>query len=103
MCQGIDTTATDKPVDIGFRVTKLQKEEIREKALSCNIPMSSLIKQSVLSQKLIVAGNEKVRQIIIERLKFVGASLQQLVSKGYIDEGLMDEIKIIDGIKNAWK
>lgn len=90
-------------LDIGFRVTKLQREDIREKALSCNMTMSSLIKQSVLSQKLIVAGNEKERQIIIGRLKFVGNSLQQLVSKGYIDEGLMDELNRIYGIKNTWE
>lgn len=103
MCQDIDKTVKHKSVDIGFRVTKQQKEDIRKKALSCNIPMSSLIKKSVLSQKLIVAGNEKVRQIIIERLKVVGISLQELVSEGYIADELMDEIKLIDRIKNAWE
>lgn len=103
MYQGVDKTATKKPVDIGFHVTKSQKEDIREKALSCNMPMSSLIRKSVLSQKLVVAGNEKVRQIIIERLKIVGTSLQKLVSEGYIEKSLMDEIKLIDRIKTAWE
>ncbi|ETJ99330.1 resolvase, N-terminal domain protein [Eubacterium nodatum ATCC 33099] len=70
---------------------------------ACNMPMSSLIRKSVLSQKLVVAGNEKVRQIIIERLKIVGTSLQKLVSEGYIEKSLMDEIKLIDRIKTAWE
>lgn len=88
---------------VNFHLTPEDKEEIYRRVELSGRTLQDFMTQSALCQKIVVVGNEKLRERIIDRLEELEPLLHEIAEGKCDNEMVMAELRIIYEITETWE
>lgn len=92
-----------RKLSIGFRVSPEERDELYKRINLTGRMIQEYMLQSALCQKIVVVGNEHLRQRIIERLKELEPLLEDIAKGNQENEAVMEELRTIYEITETWE
>lgn len=90
-------------ITVGFRVSPEQHDELYKRIHLSGRNIQDFMLQSGLQQQIVVIGNERLRQRIIERLEVLEPKLDEIAKGHPDDENILTELRIIHEITETWE
>mgnify|MGYP003495744567 FL=1 len=88
---------------LNFHLTSEDKEEIYKRVKLSGRTLQDFMTQSALCQQIVVLGNERLRERIIDRLKELGPLLHEIAEGKCDNELVMAELRMIYEIAETWE
>ena len=88
---------------LNFHLTPEDKEEIYKRVKLSGRTLQDFMTQSTLCQKIVVVGNERLRERIIDRLKVLEPLLHEIAEGKCDNELVMAELRMIYEIAETWE
>ena len=93
-----------RSVNVGFRVTPEEAEEIQRAALLSGMKKQDYILKRLRNQDIVVVPNSRLYKIVVEQTEYLATELKKLVKSGKtIDPELKRSIELLTATLNGLK
>ena len=93
-----------RSVNVGFRVTPQEAEEINRAALLSGMKKQEFILMRLRNQEIVVVPNSRLYKLVIEQTEYLATELKKLVKTGkQIDPELKRSIELLANTLNGMK
>ena len=93
-----------RSVNVGFRVTPQEAEEINRAALLSGMKKQTFILKRLRNQEIVVVPNSRLYKLVIEQTEYLATELRKLVKAGKpIDPELKRSIELLVDTLNGMK
>ena len=98
-----DNKNRKRRITVGFRVSPEQHDELYKRIHLSGRKIQDFMLQSGLHQQIVVVGNERLRQRIIERLEVLEPKLEEIAKGHPDDDNVLTELRIIYECTKTWE